>query len=109
MEQLLVGFVTTPPGDADRIAKTLVEERLAACVNVLCTVRSYYWWEGRVQEDEECLLIVKTTRSVADRLIERVKEIHPYTIPEVVLMPADKVLKEYLDWALRETTVGSAG
>ncbi len=104
MGELLVGLVTTPPKDAERIARTLVEERLAACVNIVCMVKSYYWWEGKVQADEECLLIVKTTRKVADRLISRVKEVHPYTVPEVVLLPAERVLEEYLEWAVRETS-----
>ncbi len=104
MAELLVGLITTPPKDAERIARTLVEERLAACVNIICTVKSYYWWKDEVQVDEECLLIVKTTRKVADRLINRVKEVHPYTVPEVVLLPAERVLEEYLEWAVRETS-----
>lgn len=106
MGGLLVGLITAPPKDAERIARTLVEERLAACVNIVCTVKSYYWWEGKVQADEECLLIAKTTREAADRLISRVKELHPYTVPEVVLLAAERVLEEYLEWAARETSAG---
>lgn len=83
---------------AAHLAETLVGERLAACVNRLPGVVSTYRWEGRVDENSETLLLIKTT---ADRLAEltaRISELHPYELPEVVAVPLVGGLEHYLDW-----------
>ena len=102
-QRVYVVFVTAPRGKGEEIARRLVEERLAACVNVVSGVKSIYWWQGKVESDAEDLLVVKTNADVLDKLITRVREIHPYEIPEVIALPVEKGLPEYLAWVVEET------
>ncbi|MDK2464927.1 MAG: divalent-cation tolerance protein CutA [Candidatus Korarchaeota archaeon] len=98
-------IVLTTVGDresAERVARTLVEERLAACVSVIPGLESLYWWEGRLTEDSELLLIIKTLESVYDRLESRLREFHPYQVPEIVALRATSVSQAYLDWVRGE-------
>ena len=104
MERVYVVFITAPRGKGEEIAAKLVEARLAACVNVVGGVRSIYWWKGRVERDEEDLLVVKTTGSRLEELIRFVKEIHPYEVPEVIAVPVEKGLPEYLAWVEESVT-----
>jgi periplasmic divalent cation tolerance protein len=96
--QPFLAFVTAPPGDAQRIARALVERELAACVNIVAGVNSTYRWEGAVQEDEEALLLVKTTRAALARVELLLDEIHPYETFELVAMAIDGGSSPYLDW-----------
>lgn len=90
-------YVTAPPEAAEDIARTLVEERLAACVNrVDC--RSTYRWEGRIHDDDEQILFVKTTDDAYDRLLDRVVDLHPYDVPCVERLDETDVLGAYADW-----------
>jgi periplasmic divalent cation tolerance protein len=84
--------------EAERIGRTVVEERLAACVNILGSIRSIYRWEGAVQTADEVAAIFKTEHWQADALIERVTALHSYDVPCVVSWPADKVQRKYADW-----------
>ena len=98
-------IVLTTVGDresAERVAKALVEERLAACVSVVPGLKSFYWWEGRLTEDSELLLVIKTLESAYDRLESRLREIHPYQVPEIVALRATRVFQAYLDWVRGE-------
>ena len=104
MEKVYVVFITAPKGKGDELASKIVEERLAACVNVVSGVKSVYWWRGKVERDEEDLLIVKTVESRLDVLIRRVKELHPYEVPEIIAVPVEKGLPEYLAWVEESTT-----
>ncbi len=98
----LVVFVTTPVGElAEVIARALVEEGLAACVNILGGIRSIYHWEGAVQDDQEQLLVIKTTADRFGALEQRVKELHSYDVAEVVALPIVKGSAEYLGWVTR--------
>ena len=100
----LVCFSTCPDAaSADRIAATLVEERLAACVNVLPGVRSTYRWQDQVRRDDELLLVIKTTGDRLDALRERLTAIHPYELPELVAVEAAGGSPAYLDWIATET------
>ena len=100
----LVCFSTCPdPSSADRIAAALVEERLAACVNVLAGVRSTYRWQGQVQRADEVLLVIKTTSDRLDNLRERLPALHPYELPELIAVEAAGGLPAYLDWITTET------
>jgi periplasmic divalent cation tolerance protein len=103
VESLRVGLCTTPDeASARRIARTLVEERLAACVNVIPKVTSVYRWEGRVQENDEWLLIIKSAATVdEERLKDRVLTLHPYDVPELLLLPVTYGLDKYIDWIAR--------
>lgn len=83
---------------AERLAKELVERRLAACVNILPRVRSIYRWDGAVQDDRELLLLVKTTRERRDETMRAIAELHPYDVPEVVALEADAVSGPYASW-----------
>jgi periplasmic divalent cation tolerance protein len=96
--ELLV-LVTAPNEDeARRIANALVEERLAACVNIVGAVESVYRWEGQVTTDRETLLIIKTTDERYQELERRVKELHSYTTPEVIAFKIERGSSEYLSW-----------
>ena len=83
---------------AKRIARSLVEERLAACVNVVPGLLSVYRWEGRVHEDHELLLLAKTKDEALERLTARVRALHPYSTPEVIALPVERGLDHYLSW-----------
>ncbi len=99
MSDFIVVYVTVGSAEeAERLADTLVEERLAACVNLVAPVRSTYRWQGRVERDEEQLLIIKTRDDIFDRLKKRVEEIHSYSVPEIIALPILKGNESYLDW-----------
>ncbi len=85
-------------GDAERIARALVERRLAACVNVVPKVVSVYRWKGEVHRDEERLLVIKTRRERLDALREALVGIHPYEVPELVALPIEAGHEPYLAW-----------
>lgn len=92
-------FITVGSKDEGlTIARALVGERLVSCVNVICGVTSIYRWRGKVEEGSECLLMAKTEKSAVERVAERVRELHSYSIPEVVAIDVTGGLKEYLDW-----------
>ena len=88
---------------AERIARVLVEERLAACVNVLPGVSSIYRWNGAVARTEEVLLIVKTMRERLEALTERLRGLHPYELPELVAVEVVGGLPGYLSWVAEQT------
>ena len=84
--------------DADRLARALVERRLAACVNVVPGVVSHYRWKGELQRDEERLLVIKTRAERIDALREALRELHPYELPELVAFEVSDGSEEYLKW-----------
>ncbi|HDQ44054.1 MAG TPA: divalent-cation tolerance protein CutA [bacterium] len=95
----IVVFSTASGGDeAERIARTLVEEKLAACVNVLPGIRSIYRWEDRVQQDDELLIVIKTTESRFPAVCDRIRDLHGYEVPEIVALPIIRGSEEYMDW-----------
>ena len=101
-----VVLLTAPDRDvAERLAHTLVSERLAACVNLVPGVQSVYRWEGVINQDEEVLLVAKTRSERSDALTARVRELHPYDLPETVVLTAVGGSAEYLDWIRAETLV----
>ena len=105
-----VVYCTCPDNPtAARIAQALVAERLAACVNLLPGLRSFYRWEGAVHDDPETLLIIKTCLSRIDALTQRIQALHPYDVPEVLAVPANGGLPEYLGWVSDSTRAATAG
>jgi periplasmic divalent cation tolerance protein len=84
--------------DAERIARALVERRLAACVNVVPKVVSVYRWKGEIRRDEEMLLVIKTRRERLDALREALVGLHPYEVPELVALPIEGGHEAYLAW-----------
>lgn len=101
----IVGFITTPADRGTDIARALVEAKLAACVNIVPAIRSVYRWEGKVEDDEESLLIVKTTAGALPTLIEAVKAIHPYDTFELITMNIDAGNDPYLEWIENSVSV----
>ncbi|MEK9501789.1 divalent-cation tolerance protein CutA [Gaopeijia maritima] len=98
-------LVTAPDRDtAHELARTLVGERLVACANLLPGVRSVYRWEGAVEEADEVLLLLKTRADRVDTLRRRVVSIHPYDVPEFVVLPVEGGLDRYLDWIRTESS-----
>jgi periplasmic divalent cation tolerance protein len=95
---------TCPDTDtAQRLARTLVDERLAACVNVLPGVGSTYRWQGRVEQADEVQLLAKTSADRRDALMARLAELHPYELPEILAVETAAGLPAYLDWVATET------
>ena len=106
MEPVVV-LITVPDEKAARkLAKPLVEEGLAACVNTVPGVRSIYRWEGKTCDEPEVLLIVKTRRACFEALERRVREVHPYSVPEVIALPIVEGSAPYLDWVAASTRPG---
>ncbi|CAN5869714.1 divalent-cation tolerance protein CutA [soil metagenome] len=98
--------LTTLPGDADArgFGRTLVEERLAACVNLLPAMESVFRWEGQVEEDTERQVVMKTSRERVAALWDRIRELHPYELPEFVVLPILDGSDAYLRWLGECTT-----
>lgn len=102
-QDVLLVLVTCPPDQAERIAGALVEERVAACVNVVTNVRSIYRWKGAVHNESEALLLVKTVKDRFDALKQSVLKHHPYELPEVLAVTMDRGHVPYLDWVVEST------
>jgi periplasmic divalent cation tolerance protein len=100
----VVVFVTTSTEEeAEKIARLLLEQRKAACVNVIPRVSSRFWWQGKVDSAQESLLIIKTRSALVPELTDIVKKAHSYTVPEIVALSIVGGNKDYLDWLDRET------
>lgn len=104
-ESLRIVFITTPDLDtAESIANALLEKRLAACVNIFQGLRSMYHWEGKIEDDQEILLMIKTRAELLEKqLIPLVQKLHPYQVPEIIALPIVGGGQSYLDWILSET------
>ncbi|MBI4849819.1 MAG: divalent-cation tolerance protein CutA [Nitrospirae bacterium] len=100
----IVVLVTVPNEDmAATIAKALVEARLAACANLIKGIRSIYTWQGKVEDEQEVLMIIKTQMKLFDGLKAKVKEIHSYEVPEIIALPIAAGSEDYLNWLRRST------
>ena len=97
-----------PPEHADRLARALIERRLAACVNALPGVVSTYRWTGEVCVEGETTLLIKTRSDRLEELTEVLVELHPYDVPEVIALPILEGHQPYLDWVIDQTTLGEA-
>ncbi|GAB6050605.1 divalent-cation tolerance protein CutA [Hydrogenophilus islandicus] len=103
-EQTCLVLITTPDeATATTIARTLVDESLAACCNLIPQVRSIYRWQGERYEESEWLMVVKTTQVTVPRLTERVVALHPYEVPEVIALPIVAGAEPYLAWVTQST------
>ena len=92
-------FVTVPGlKDGNRMSKEILTSRLAACVTVIPGVRSMYWWEGKLAQAKEAMLVVKTTRSQYRRLERKILELHSYKVPEIIAVPVVAGLPQYIEW-----------
>jgi periplasmic divalent cation tolerance protein len=105
-DQFIVVLITVPsPQVGEQIAAALLEQKLAACVNIMPAIQSIYTWQGAIQKDQEALLVVKTRAALfAERLAPAVKAIHPYEVPEIIALPIIMGSQPYLDWIAAETS-----
>ena len=100
-------LATVPDAEVGRrLARSLLQERLIACANLVPGVTSLYRWEGEVQEEDETLVVMKTRSELVPRLIARIPELHPYELPEVLALRVDDGLPAYRRWVLGETGGG---
>jgi len=101
--QNIVVFVTAANEDEGaKLARLLVEKRLAACVSLVPAVRSFFWWEGKIDEQQETLLIIKTEGRVMPELIDTVQANHSYSVPEIIALPIVAGSERYLQWLSTE-------
>lgn len=91
-------LTTTPPEVAPQLARTLLEERLIACCNILPSATSMYWWQGEITTDTESLLVIKTAAERLEPVMSRIQELHPYELPEIVVLPVETALEGYAAW-----------
>lgn len=104
MQQVIL-IMTNVPDEvvAHRIARYLVEQKLAACVNLLPGVRSVYRWQGAIEEASEVTMLIKSTQQRYAELEEAIRQTHPYEVPEIIAMPVTTGLQPYFDWLATET------
>lgn len=103
MENIIVFITASSEDEAAKIARALVEARLAGCVNMLKGIRSIYTWQGKVEDESEVLMIAKTRRDLFEALLKKVKELHSYSVPEIIALPIVEGSADYLNW-LKEVT-----
>jgi periplasmic divalent cation tolerance protein len=112
MADEIIILVTAPASESEKLARVLVEERLAACVNIIDSVRSIYMWQGDLCNETEQLLVIKSVRVVWEKLCARIEQLHPYEVPEIIALPIQAGHRPYLDWlnaAISQPTTLSKG
>lgn len=107
MQTFFVYVTCASPEEAEQIAMTIVRERLAACANIIPGMKSIYWWDGKVAEDTETVLVLKTPGDTLEALRGRVTALHSYDLPCVVALEIADASPEYLAWLVRETRSNS--
>ncbi len=105
MTDALIAFVTCPEGKGRELAHTVITEKLAACVNIVPSIRSIYQWQGKIEDEGEELLIVKTQKEKWKEFETRMKAIHPYEVPEIICFPIEDGYAPYLNW-LKSSVLG---
>jgi periplasmic divalent cation tolerance protein len=101
---VVVMVTTASQEEAVKIADQVVQSRLAACASTVPTVRSTYWWEGKLMNDQESLLLIKTTSDKFNSLEEAIRKVHSYKVPEIIAIPVGQGFPPYLEWIHRETS-----
>jgi periplasmic divalent cation tolerance protein len=102
-DYVIVLTTLSAEGDAENLAANLVEERLAACVNILPSMRSVYRWKNAVERADERQLVIKTTRAQVTQIENRLRTLHPYDVPEFVVLPIEAGSTDYLSWLAEST------
>ena len=103
MNEIVVFITASDEDEAVKIARSLVEAKLAGCVNIIKNIRSVYRWEETVEDDPEVLMVAKTQKTLFHELMKKVKAIHSYTVPEIIALPIVEGSEDYLQW-LRDVT-----
>jgi periplasmic divalent cation tolerance protein len=105
MTKYLLVITTVPDVEVGQIiAENLIQERLAACVTMLGPGQSLYWWKGKITQDQEYTLFIKTKKDVYAKLDEKIRQLHPYDVPEIMALPVFAGSKDYLSWIDKETS-----
>ncbi len=102
---LVVLVTASSAAEAERISRAVLDERLAACVNIVPSMKSAYWWQGKIESAAETLLVIKTTGARLDDLLATVKAMHSYQVPEIIALPIIGGNPEHLAWIDRETAI----
>jgi len=102
-DEIIVLITASSPDEAAKIGSALVEEHLAACANIVPEIRSLFYWAGKVQDESEVLMLVKSRLPLMEKLVARVTSLHSYSVPEIIAIPVVAGSKAYLEW-LAETT-----
>jgi periplasmic divalent cation tolerance protein len=104
MERAVFVYTTYPSiVEAEKAGRAIIEQRLAACVNILPGMVSHYWWEGKIDRGEEAVMIIKTRASLTKAVERAIKEMHSYTTPAILVIPLESVEQTYLAWLMKET------
>ena len=103
MEPIQVFTSVEKQEDAEKMASTLIENRLAACVQIIPRIESLFWWQGKIEKAKESLVIIKTRKGLFDEVVSSIKSVHPYEVPEIISMPILQGNERYIEWLLKET------
>jgi periplasmic divalent cation tolerance protein len=104
MSNYIVIYITTASvNEAKKIGRALVEEKLAACSNIISPIRSIYSWQGKICDDKEALMVLKTRKKLFNQIVKRVEKLHSYDVPEIIAMPIIEGSSKYLSWLNEET------
>lgn len=95
---VVIFSTTANKKEADHISGELIKNRLAACVNIIENVHSLFWWQGKIDSAKEALLVIKTRKTLANRVIKKIKSLHSYEVPEIIALPIVSGNKKYLEW-----------
>ncbi len=101
-EYVVVLVTVSSDEEAGKITNELLEKRKAACINIIPSVISQFWWDGRIDRSDELLLLIKTRLSAVPELVQIIKGLHSYTVPEIVVLPIIQGNEDYLRWIERE-------
>ncbi len=104
MTNYIVIYITTGSvNEAKKIGRALVEEKLVACSNIISPIRSIYSWQGKICDDKEALMVLKTRKKLFNQIVKRVEKLHSYDVPEIIAMPIIEGSSKYLSWINEET------
>ena len=102
--EFIVIFVTAKDAaEAQRISRGLLEKKLIACANIVSSVNSFFWWEGKIDQSAEALVIMKSQKRCFPKIVSAVKKIHSYSVPEIIALPIVDGSRDYLDWIKAST------
>ncbi len=105
MERAVLVYTTWPSiVEAERAGRQILEQRLAACVNILPGMISHYWWQGKIERAEEAVMLVKTRVSLAEQVGAAVKQLHSYTTPAIMVLPVESLDPAYHQWIVQESS-----
>ena len=95
-------LVTAPHKDAEKLAKRLLEERLVACANLIPNVKSFFWWQGKLDNAKEVVIVFKAPKKNIKHLMKRIADLHPYDVPEIIVLNVEDAWKPYAKWVRKE-------